>query len=181
LRTLIAVNGKARDHAVPSAIAAEAWLSAFRPILPGRYPPQRDGVLDVFVGSTGRPKGIVHLQHDMAYSDLAFARNVLKLTPDDICFRCQMFFAYGLAIPSPFRFRQALRRFFCPASRSLRLFSMRSNAITQRILRIADALYVADKGRRRGGAEFFFIADGTVRRRSVVRRSLQRLEDDDRS
>ena len=30
-------------------------------------------------GSTGRPKGIVHLQHDMAYSEQAFARNVLKL------------------------------------------------------------------------------------------------------
>ena len=26
-------------------------------------------------GSTGRPKGIVHLQHDMAYSNAAFARN----------------------------------------------------------------------------------------------------------
>ena len=30
-------------------------------------------------GSTGRPKGIVHLQHDMAYSEQAFARSVLKL------------------------------------------------------------------------------------------------------
>ena len=29
-------------------------------------------------GSTGRPKGIVHLQHDMAYSEHAFARNVLQ-------------------------------------------------------------------------------------------------------
>ena len=31
-------------------------------------------------GSTGRPKGIVHLQHDMAYSERAFARDVLKLS-----------------------------------------------------------------------------------------------------
>src|SRR5438046_3570182 len=46
--------------------------------------------------STGRSKGIVQLQHDMAYSDLAFARNVLKLKPDDICFSVpKMFFAYG--------------------------------------------------------------------------------------
>src|SRR6202165_4281251 len=29
LRTLIAVNGEPRDHAVPNAIVAEAWLSAF--------------------------------------------------------------------------------------------------------------------------------------------------------
>ena len=31
-------------------------------------------------GSTGRPKGCVHLQHDMAYSELAFARNVRRST-----------------------------------------------------------------------------------------------------
>ena len=56
-------------------------------------------------GSTGRPKGIVHLQHDMAYSEQAFARNVLKLTPDDICFSVpKIFFAYGFgnAITFPF-------------------------------------------------------------------------------
>ncbi len=47
-------------------------------------------------GSTGRPKGIVHLQHDMAYSEPPFARNVLKLTPGDICFSVpKIFFAYG--------------------------------------------------------------------------------------
>src|SRR6202023_576508 len=56
-------------------------------------------------GSTGRPKGIVHLQHDMAYSDLAFARNVLKLTPDDICFSVpKMFFAYGFGNSITFPF-----------------------------------------------------------------------------
>ena len=56
-------------------------------------------------GSTGRPKGIVHLQHDMAYSEQAFARNVLKLTSDDICFSVpKIFFAYGFgnAITFPF-------------------------------------------------------------------------------
>jgi acetyl-CoA synthetase len=56
-------------------------------------------------GSTGRPKGIVHLQHDMAYSDLAFARNVLQLTPDDICFSVpKMFFAYGFGNSITFPF-----------------------------------------------------------------------------
>ncbi len=47
----------------------------------------------------------MHLQHDMAYSDLAFARNVLKLSPDDICFSVpKIFFAYGFgnAITFPF-------------------------------------------------------------------------------
>ena len=56
-------------------------------------------------GSTGRPKGIVHLQHDMAYSDAAFAKNVLKLKPDDICFSVpKIFFAYGFGNSITFPF-----------------------------------------------------------------------------
>jgi acetyl-CoA synthetase len=56
-------------------------------------------------GSTGRPKGIVHLQHDMAYTDRAFACNVLKLTPDDVCFSVpKIFFAYGFGNSITFPF-----------------------------------------------------------------------------
>jgi acetyl-CoA synthetase len=56
-------------------------------------------------GSTGRPKGIVHLQHDMAYSDEAFAKNVLKLMPSDICFSApKIFFAYGFGNSVTFPF-----------------------------------------------------------------------------
>jgi acetyl-CoA synthetase len=56
-------------------------------------------------GSTGRPKGIVHLQHDMAYSEAAFARNVLKLNRDDICFSVpKIFFAYGFGNSITFPF-----------------------------------------------------------------------------
>ncbi len=56
-------------------------------------------------GSTGRPKGIVHLHHDMAYSQQSFGAEVLKLRPDDICFSVpKIFFAYGFgnAITFPF-------------------------------------------------------------------------------
>ena len=56
-------------------------------------------------GSTGRPKGIVHLQHDMAYTHLAYARHLLELTPDDICFSVpKIFFAYGLGNSITFPF-----------------------------------------------------------------------------
>ena len=45
-------------------------------------------------GTTGRPKGIVHLQHDMAYTVASYADNILKLTPDDICYSVpKIFFA----------------------------------------------------------------------------------------
>jgi acetyl-CoA synthetase len=106
LRTLIAVNGAADDHAVPNAIAAETWLPGFSANLAKADTDRNEMAFWMYSsGSTGRPKGIVHLQHDMAYSDLAFARNVLKLKPDDICFSVpKIFFAYGFGNSITFPF-----------------------------------------------------------------------------
>ncbi len=48
-------------------------------------------------GSTGNPKGVIHLQHDMEYALNSYARNVLKMTEEDIAFSAsKLFFAYGL-------------------------------------------------------------------------------------
>src|SRR3954462_2254749 len=106
LQTLIVVNGAAGDHAVSKAFMAQQWLQGFSTDLPEADTKRDDMALWMYSsGSTGRPKGIVHLQHDMAYSEQAFARNVLKLTPDDICFSVpKIFFAYGFgnAITFPF-------------------------------------------------------------------------------
>lgn len=56
-------------------------------------------------GSTGRPKGIVHLHHDMAYSQDSFGTHTLKLNADDICFSVpKMFFAYGFGNSVTFPF-----------------------------------------------------------------------------
>ena len=106
LRTLIAVNGAAGDHAVPDAIAAERWLTGFPAELTEADTDRNEMAFWMYSsGSTGRPKGIVHLQHDMAYSDLAFAQNVLKLKADDICFSVpKMFFAYGFGNSITFPF-----------------------------------------------------------------------------
>jgi len=106
LRTLIVVGGDAGDHAAPQAIAAEQWLAQFPDTL-AEADTQRDDMAFWMYssGSTGRPKGIVHLQHDMAYSDQAFARNVLKLEPGDICFSVpKIFFAYGFGNSITFPF-----------------------------------------------------------------------------
>ena len=106
LRTLIVVNGDASDHAVPNAFFAERWLPDFSPDLAEADTHRNEMAFWMYSsGSTGRPKGIVHLQHDMAYSDAAFARSVLKLTPDDICFSVpKMFFAYGFGNSITFPF-----------------------------------------------------------------------------
>ncbi len=56
-------------------------------------------------GTTGQPKGIVHLHHDMAYTHQSFGLDVLKLSPDDICFSVpKIFFAYGFGNSLTFPF-----------------------------------------------------------------------------
>ncbi len=106
LRTLIAVNGEAREHAVPEAITASDWLTQFPAELAEAETHRNEMAFWMYSsGSTGRPKGIVHLQHDMAYSDMAFAQDVLKLTPDDVCFSVpKIFFAYGFGNSITFPF-----------------------------------------------------------------------------
>jgi benzoate-CoA ligase family protein len=106
LRTLVVVNGAAADHAAPNTIIAERWLPDFPAELAEADTHRNEMAFWMYSsGSTGRPKGIVHLQHDMAYSDVAFARNVLKLGADDLCFSVpKMFFAYGFGNSITFPF-----------------------------------------------------------------------------
>ncbi|OPY93699.1 benzoate-CoA ligase family protein [Bradyrhizobium sacchari] len=106
LQTLVVVNGEVGEHAAPGAVAAASWLARFPAALAEADTDRNEMAFWMYSsGSTGRPKGIVHLQHDMAYSELAFARNVLKLTPDDICFSVpKIFFAYGFGNSVTFPF-----------------------------------------------------------------------------
>jgi acetyl-CoA synthetase len=106
LRTLIVVNGACAEHAVPTAIAAADWLQAFPAELAEAATDRNEMAFWMYSsGSTGRPKGIVHLQHDMAFSEAAFSRNVLKLGPEDICFSVpKIFFAYGFGNSITFPF-----------------------------------------------------------------------------
>jgi benzoate-CoA ligase family protein len=106
LRTLIVVNGAPRDHAVERSLVADDWLRAFPAELAEADTHRNEMAFWMYSsGSTGRPKGIVHLQHDMAYSEASFGRQVLKLVPGDICFSApKMFFAYGFGNSITFPF-----------------------------------------------------------------------------
>jgi benzoate-CoA ligase family protein len=106
LHTLIVVNGETGHHAVPKTVIAKDWLPNFSAELAAADTHRNEMAFWMYSsGSTGRPKGIVHLQHDMAYSDRAFAQNFLKLKPDDICFSVpKMFFAYGFGNSITFPF-----------------------------------------------------------------------------
>ncbi len=106
LRTLVVVHGDAGEHAVPETLIAKHWLRQFPAGLAEADTNRNEMAFWMYSsGSTGRPKGIVHLQHDMAYTDLAFARSVLKLEPGDICFSVpKIFFAYGFGNSITFPF-----------------------------------------------------------------------------
>ena len=48
-------------------------------------------------GSTGKPKGAVHLHHDMMFTCETYARHVLEVSSEDVCFSAsKLFHAYGL-------------------------------------------------------------------------------------
>ncbi len=58
-------------------------------------------------GSTGRPKPTPHKQRSMLYTSDTYAKHVLGLTEEDICFSVsRLFFAYGLgnSLSFPIRF-----------------------------------------------------------------------------
>jgi acetyl-CoA synthetase len=97
LETLIVVNGDAGGAGPVGTITVSSWLAAFSDRLDAADTHRNEMAFWMYSsGSTGRPKGIVHLQHDMPYTDLSYARSVLKLRPDDICFSVpKIFFAYG--------------------------------------------------------------------------------------
>ena len=101
--TVVAVNGSVSDNGF---VSAEDFLKDQPDTLACADTGPNDMAFWMYSsGSTGRPKGIVHLHHDMAYSEASFGQQVLRLRPDDICFSVpKIFFAYGFgnAITFPF-------------------------------------------------------------------------------
>jgi benzoate-CoA ligase family protein len=106
IETLIVVNGEGSDAPAVRTINAPSWLPNFsNTLVPADTHRDEMAFWMYSSGSTGRPKGIVHLQHDMAYTDLAYARTILRLKPDDICFSVpKIFFAYGFGNSITFPF-----------------------------------------------------------------------------
>lgn len=92
VQTIVTVNG-----AVAGCMAAEAFVADQPTQLDCADTGPDDMAFWMYSsGSTGRPKGIVHLHHDMAYTQASFGDNVLKLRADDISFSVpKIYFAYG--------------------------------------------------------------------------------------
>lgn len=106
LEIALVVNGEAALARPGRVIAADRALAAFPSQLEAADTHRDDVAFWMYSsGSTGRPKGIVHLHHDLLYTAESYARHVLKLTPEDICFSVpKIFFAYGLGNSLSFPF-----------------------------------------------------------------------------
>jgi benzoate-CoA ligase family protein len=107
LRALIVVNGAASSG--PSGVKVlngDQWFPEFSVALEAAPTGRDDMAFWMYSsGSTGRPKGIVHLQHDMAYTAESFARHILAIRENDICFSVpKIFFAYGFGNSITFPF-----------------------------------------------------------------------------
>ena len=106
LRAVIAVGGRANGTAVVEVYEGARWLVEFPPELEAADTSRDDMAFWMYSsGSTGRPKGVVHLQHDMAYTAASYARGVLGIRADDVCFSVpKIFFAYGFGNSITFPF-----------------------------------------------------------------------------
>jgi len=103
LETLVLVNG---DGTEAGGVAAATFLAGQPDTLDCADTGPDDMAFWMYSsGSTGRPKGIVHLHHDMAYTQQSFGEQILKLHAGDVCFSVpKIYFAYGFgnAITFPF-------------------------------------------------------------------------------
>jgi benzoate-CoA ligase family protein len=107
LRALIVVNGAASSgRSGVKVLNGDQWFPEFSVALEAAPTGRDDMAFWMYSsGSTGRPKGIVHLQHDMAYTAESFARHILAIQENDICFSVpKIFFAYGLGNSITFPF-----------------------------------------------------------------------------
>jgi acetyl-CoA synthetase len=106
LQAVVVTNGEAAAPGPVRMLSASEW----RARAPGNLAPadtRRDDMAFWMYssGSTGRPKGIVHLQHDMLYTQLSYAQHRLRLREDDVCFSVpKIFFAYGFGNSITFPF-----------------------------------------------------------------------------
>ena len=103
VETVIIVNGEA---GAPSHQAATAFLAGHEGVLACADTGPNDMAFWMYSsGTTGRPKGIVHLHHDMAYTQASYGEGVLGITAGDICFSVpKIFFAYGFGNSLTFPF-----------------------------------------------------------------------------
>lgn len=82
----------------PSEVDIESFLQAATPLARSARTGADDPAFWLYSsGSTGRPKGTVHSQANPYWTCELYAKGILQLRSDDVCFSAaKLFFAYGL-------------------------------------------------------------------------------------
>lgn len=103
---VVVANGPVPQEFPARVCPWDEWISGHPPELAAADTHRNEMAFWMYSsGSTGRPKGIVHLQHDMAYTHLSYARHVLSLTEADVVYSVpKIFFAYGFGNSLTFPF-----------------------------------------------------------------------------
>jgi len=106
LQAVVVTNGEAASPGPVLTLSGAEWLAGTPGTLAAADTHRDDMAFWMYSsGSTGRPKGIVHLQHDMLFTHLSYARHLLNLGEDDVCFSVpKIFFAYGFGNSITFPF-----------------------------------------------------------------------------
>ena len=101
-------------------------------------------------GSTGKPKGAVHTHADLKLTDDLYARPVLGITENDICYSvAKLFFAYGLGNALTFPMSAGATTVLLPQRPTPELVADTSEeAPGHRLLRGADILCRVSRERR---------------------------------
>jgi benzoate-CoA ligase len=93
------VSRPAADATLPAgALEFDAWLASSQPApAPADTAADDIGFWLYSSGSTGRPKGAVHTHGNLYWTAELYARPILGLNENDVCFSAaKLFFAYGL-------------------------------------------------------------------------------------
>ncbi len=92
----LAVPPSVQLHSWEQVLAAGQWQPGDSPWTAATKP-DSPALWLYTSGTTGNPKGAMHRQQNLRAVCETYARNVLRIAPDDVCFSvAKLFFAYGL-------------------------------------------------------------------------------------
>ncbi|MGH9057309.1 MAG: benzoate-CoA ligase family protein [Acidimicrobiales bacterium] len=99
LRAAVVVGDGGASGGGAGGVVVHSWsdLDDKSEVVPAATSPESPGFWLYTSGTTGKPKGAIHRHGDIKVVCDTYARTVLGITPDDLCYSvAKLFFAFGL-------------------------------------------------------------------------------------